>query len=427
MKKNSNFSPTLEANCRGKRDAAVHLLKLHWLPRRTPQRTDRTAVAMAGYYEKMPSDDDGALQPIIAKDGREPAAGRTWQQRVQIIAACSTYAVVGPTLIVVNNHILKHLSFHYPMLVATAGLLTTSAVCATCVQLVPRLTRAAVKASPPPTNSSSAAAQPPQPPPSPLLEFDEEEPDTPVGGVHDAPRSAAQVTFRFWLHNMVPIGAAQGLTFACSNAAYMYLTITFNQMLAALTPSVTLLLLYLLGVETPTRRTSAAVVLISAGCFISSYGEGHFDLVGVGFRSMGIVSEAVRLVLTQKLLKSFHLSVLESQYYLAPVGAFFLLLAALPSELPHALRTGALVVVADHPLEFLASASLGVVASMMTFVVIKLTNSVTLKVLNTARNAAFVLFSVTFLQEPTTALQLSGYVVSLASFGAYTFYKSSGR
>ena len=404
---------------------------------------------MAGYYEKMPSDDDGALQPIIAKDGREPAAGRTWQQRVQIIAACSTYAVVGPTLIVVNNHILKHLSFHYPMLVATAGLLTTSAVCATCVQLVPRLTRAAVKASPPPTNSSSAAAAlPPLPPPSPLLEFDEEEPDTPVGGVHDAPRSAAQVTFRFWLHNMVPIGAAQGLTFACSNAAYMYLTITFNQMLAALTPSVTLLLLYLLGVETPTRRTSAAVVLISAGCFISSYGEGHFDLVGVGFRSMGIVSEAVcrrqlaaaachshrpprapqvRLALTQKLLKSFHLSVLESQYYLAPVGAFFLLLAALPSELPHALRTGALEIVADHPLEFLASASLGVVASMMTFVVIKLTNSVTLKVLNTARNAAFVLFSVTFLQEPTTALQLSGYVVSLASFGAYTFYKSSGR
>ena len=135
----------------------------------------------------------------------------------------------------------------------------------------------------------------------------------------------------------------------------------------------------------------------------------------------------VRLALTQKLLKSFHLSVLESQYYLAPVGAFFLLLAALPSELPHALRTGALEIVADHPLEFLASASLGVVASMMTFVVIKLTNSVTLKVLNTARNAAFVLFSVTFLQEPTTALQLSGYVVSLASFGAYTFYKSSGR
>ena len=79
------------------------------------------------------------------------------------------------------------------------------------------------------------------------------------------------------------------------------------------------------------------------------------------------------------------------------------------------------------PLEFLASASLGVVASMMTFVVIKLTNSVTLKVLNTARNAAFVLFSVTFLQEPTTALQLSGYVVSLASFGAYTWYKSQGR
>ena len=50
-----------------------------------------------------------------------------------------------------------------------------------------------------------------------------------------------------------------------------------------------------------------------AGCLVSSYGEVHFSLVGVAYRSLGIFSEALRLVLTQKLLKNFKLNVIESQ------------------------------------------------------------------------------------------------------------------
>ena len=78
---------------------------------------------------------------------------------------------------------------------------------------------------------------------------------------------------------------------------------------------------------------------------------------------------------------------------------------------------------AAHPLLFTASALLGVVASMLTFLVIKLTNSVTLKVINTARNAAFVLVTVTVLGEEASGLQICGYCVSLAAFSAYTYFK----
>ena len=66
-------------------------------------------------------------------------------------------------------------------------------------------------------------------------------PDAAADGVEDAERRLC-----VWLHNMVPIGAAQGLGFFGTNA-YMYLTITFTQMLAAFTPTVTLVLLYLTG------------------------------------------------------------------------------------------------------------------------------------------------------------------------------------
>jgi hypothetical protein len=62
---------------------------------------------------------------------------------------------------------------------------------------------------------------------------------------------------------------------------------------------VTLLLLYLWGVETPTLRSSLLVLLMGVGCAIASYGEGHFHPIGVAFRTAGIVTEAIRLVLTQ--------------------------------------------------------------------------------------------------------------------------------
>jgi hypothetical protein len=44
-------------------------------------------------------------------------------------------------------------------------------------------------------------------------------------------------------------------------------------------------------------------------------------------------------------------------------------------------------------------------------------------VINTARNAVFVLFTVSFLHEDASAVQLGGYVVSLAAFSAYTYLK----
>jgi hypothetical protein len=127
----------------------------------------------------------------------------------------------------------------------------------------------------------------------------------------------------------------------------------------------------------------------------------------------------------------------------------------------------ALGTIAAHPWLFGASALLGVAASTLTFLVIQLTNSVTLKaralraarapspdrqppravirppaaararasppaphrrprrgqVINTARNAAFVLFTIVVLGEPASRLQIFGYSISVAAFSSYTYFK----
>jgi len=335
--------------------------------------------------------------------------------RVQAVLVCSAYAIVGPSLVLVNNHILKSFNFPFPLFLSALGLVTTSCVCVFIIHVLPWLR---VKSLGRPSPAPRLPVPSPDRLSSPRLSTD--------GSDRGDSRWPGGINFRFWVRNMIPIGAAQGLTFASTNAAYMYLTITFTQMLAAFTPTVTLVLLYLFGVETPTRRASICVLIIGVGCALSSFGEGHFDLLGVTFRIMGIFSEATRLVLTQHLLKNHKLSIFESQYYLAPIGAGFLLVGALFNETSKAIRLDALGTIGTHPWYFVASAMLGVVASMLTLLVIKLTNSVTLKVINTARNAAFVLFTVTMLGERASTLQICGYLVSLTAFCVYLHFKTTG-
>eukprot|EP00966_Prymnesium_polylepis_P082013 1900067-Prymnesium_polylepis.1 len=254
------------------------------------------------YYEKVPSDAELEAQPLkpltiskstsprihrLADEHGVPLRTNSATLRLQIILACIAYALVGPALVMCNNHILKQLHFPYPLILSSIGLVTTAVVCSIILRVCAMITA-----------QRKAAAAATQPTGSPGLTGGAdgdgarrgiEEPLTPTGGELPRPALAASgmpsVSFGFWLRNMVPIGAAQGLTFFGTNAAYMYLTITFTQMLAAFTPTVTLVLLYLTGIEIPTRRSSVSVVLITCGCVISSYGEVQFDLVGVACAS----------------------------------------------------------------------------------------------------------------------------------------------
>lgn len=112
---------------------------------------------------------------------------------------------------------------------------------------------------------------------------------------------------------------------------------------------------------------------------------------------------------------------------MSPISALWLFSAAAVSEVPRALRHKALYIPASAPGLFLLSAALGFGVNIATFLVIKTTNSVTLKVLGTARNACLVLVSAYWYAEEITPLEGAGYVLSLICFGFYNYAKISGR
>ena len=92
-------------------------------------------------------------------------------------------------------------------------------------------------------------------------------------------------------------------------------------------------------------------------------------------------------------------------------------------EMPSAFRDGKFSLVAEQPQLFALSFILGFLVNVASFLVIKRTSSVMLKLMGTARNAGLVLFSAVFLGDEITATQAVGYAICLFFFGLYNYYK----
>ena len=75
-------------------------------------------------------------------------------------------------------------------------------------------------------------------------------------------------------------------------------------MFEGLHPIVTMLALFVAGLETPTMRLLTALALVTFGTALASLGEGEVNLsiMGMAFMLASEVFEAVRLVMTQILL-----------------------------------------------------------------------------------------------------------------------------
>ena len=112
---------------------------------------------------------------------------------------------------------------------------------------------------------------------------------------------------------------------------------------------------------------------------------------------------------------------MEGLYYMAPICTFWMWGLAAVLELPAVLSRGHLALLPQHAPTFALAMVLGFAVNVASFLVIKRTSSVMLKLMGTARNAGLVLFSATFLGETITPTQAVGYAICLGFFGLYNY------
>ena len=149
-------------------------------------------------------------------------------------------------------------------------------------------------------------------------------------------RKSIPLTAKKYATAIVPIGVFFSLSLICGNLAYLYLSVTFIQILKAATPVAVLLCTWAFGLAPPSLRTFGNVSVIVLGVIISSFGELHFNLIGFLFQLGGVVFEAIRLTMVQRILSSeeYKMDPLVSLYYFAPVCTVMLGVVAAVTEIP---------------------------------------------------------------------------------------------
>ena len=230
-----------------------------------------------------------------------------------------------------------------------------------------------------------------------------------------------------YLRVCLPIGAAAAMSLALGLQAYLYLSISFVQMLKAFTPVIVLVVTVARRLRKLTPRLLVAVLSMAAGVVLAASGEGSFNALGVTVMLSSEVAEAVRCVLTENLLRKQRLGVLGTMQHIAPACATCLCAAALVFELPGVCRAGAASITGPLLANLAASALLSIVVNFAVFAAIEATSSLTVKLLSPLRNSALIFFGVFFHGEAVSALELVGYIVALVSFAAYTQLGGDGR
>lgn len=236
-------------------------------------------------------------------------------------------------------------------------------------------------------------------------------------------RKKVPMTGRVYLRAIVPIGLFFSLSLICGNQAYLYLSVAFIQMLKATTPVAVLLATWSLGIKEPNMKTLGNVSFIVIGVVIASMGEIQFVMIGFLFQVGGIIFEAVRLVMVERLLSSaeFKMDPLVSLYYYAPACAcmngFVLLFTELPVlTMEDVYRVGGLTLFANALVAFLLNVS-------VVFLIGK-TSSLVLTLSGVLKDILLVFASMFLFKDPVTLLQAFGYSIAL---GGLIYYKLGGE
>ncbi|KAK3267389.1 hypothetical protein CYMTET_24049 [Cymbomonas tetramitiformis] len=219
-----------------------------------------------------------------------------------------------------------------------------------------------------------------------------------------------------------PIGALFAGTLWLGNAAYLYLSVAFLQMLKAFMP----VSVFLTGIAFSTEQFSWHTLLnmcaITLGVLIASYGEVHFVLIGFLIQLGSMICESSRLTLVQVLLqkRGLKLNPITSLYYVAPACLICLSFPFVLYELP---RMRATEEWNFDPLLFLANAFSAFCLNTSVFLLIGKTSALTMNISGVVKDWMLIILSSLLFHHPVSKISLGGYLVSFFGVCYYNYRK----
>ncbi|KAI9125896.1 hypothetical protein K1719_003314 [Acacia pycnantha] len=225
-----------------------------------------------------------------------------------------------------------------------------------------------------------------------------------------------------YIKSIVPIGALYSLSLWFSNSAYIYLSVSFIQMLKALMPVAVYSIGVLFKKEGFKSETMANMLSISVGVAIAAYGEAKFDAWGVTLQLLAVSFEATRLVLIQILLnsKGISLNPITSLYYIAPCCLVFLSIPWMIMEYPALMETSSF----HFDFVIFGTNSLCAFAlNLAVFLLVGKTSALTMNVAGVVKDWLLIAFSWSVIKDTVTPINLIGYGLAFLGVAYYNHSK----
>jgi hypothetical protein len=337
-------------------------------------------------------------------------------------AILATYAYVGvwiglsATVIMYNKFLLAYAGFPYPVVRAEATAIQLSISARSAAPAHARARRSA---------SAARSRRPPflRPPAQTLTMWHMFFCSAlAVGLVKSSRVQAIDMSTETYVRAIVPIGACYAFTLWVGNAAYMYLSVSFIQMLKALMPVAVFAVGCAFGTDRFDWATMANLLVVTAGVAIASAGELNFNLTGVACQLASICAESVRLVLVQILLQSrgLKLNPITTLYYVAPCCFAFLLIPFAALELGKITTDANLVV---NPFYMVTNAGAAFALNMAVFLLIGKTSALTMNIAGVVKDWMLIGLSIAVFHSAISRLNLLGYLVAFAGVCWYNWRK----
>jgi drug/metabolite transporter (DMT)-like permease len=232
-------------------------------------------------------------------------------------------------------------------------------------------------------------------------------------------RHALPLSRRLYVRTILPIGVLYSASLVFSNIVYLYLSVSFIQMLKATGPVCTLIASWVWGVAQPDGKTFGNVMIIVVGVAIASFGEIEFSMWGFIFQMCGTVAEAVRVVMIQVMLSAegLRMDPLVGLYYYAPVCTLMNLVVVCFSEGPRFKWEDAAT--AGYGMLF-ANACLAFILNVISVFLIGKTSGLVMTLSGILKSILLVAASVIIWSTHITLLQTLGYSIALMGLVLYS-------
>ncbi|KAK5137974.1 hypothetical protein LTR08_005771 [Meristemomyces frigidus] len=257
---------------------------------------------------------------------------------------------------------------------------------------------------------------------------------TQLDGAEPATKPAKQplMTRWFYFSRIGPCGTATALDIGLGNFSLRFISLTFFTMCKSSVLAFVLLFAFVFGLEQPTLKLCAIIVVMTTGVIMMVAGETAFHAGGFILVMSASFCSGFRWSLTQILLlrNPATSNPFSSIFFLTPIMFVALIVLAFPIEGPTNVIDGFRVLTASKGV-WLGSAIMlfpGILAFLMVaaeFSLLKRTSVVTLSVCGIFKEVLTISVAGIVFGDELSPINISGLVVTILSIAAYNYVKYS--